>query len=108
MRYFETFRVTISFKREIEFDVGFPVISSKNGLPSNNDITNNTVIKNFIVQYTVKCDQYAQSHMFILNKQRMSETLLRQNEQWKQLRLILAQLRRVLQAAISPTIPHEG
>ena len=26
--------------------------------------------------------------MFILNKQRMSETLLRQNEQWKQLRLI--------------------
>ena len=104
MRYFETFRVTISLKREIEFDVGFPVISSKNGLPSNNDITNNTVIKNFIVQ----CDQYAQSHMFILNKQRMSETLLRQNEQWKQLRLILAQLRRVLQAAISPTIPHEG
>lgn len=46
--------------------------------------------------------------MFILNKQRMSETLLRQNEQWKQLRLILAKLRRVLQAAISPTIPHEG
>ena len=88
MRYFETFRVTISFKREIEFDVGFPVISSKNGLPSNNDITNNTVIKNFIDQYTVKCDQFAGSKPHVYTQQTKDVGNLVKTEQWKQLRLI--------------------